>query len=212
MLARLLLFSFIAAACTASLLAVQTPDGASDRSVKNHWQELEKAEAGFDALKAELAGGRLPGAKRQEARHLAAIYRQEGKLAEAAAIYRLLWNEPDPPAQFVRDGRELAAIYLEMAAFPSAIESYQKILAYDRSRLAGDDHEIALDLNNLGLCYFVAGSCSPVKDNAAQYFSMAGHCFDDADSIAQRRSNSALPRVSASRINKEVLGEHRKLL
>lgn len=208
MLARLILFSFIAAACTASLLAVQAPHNGA---VKNHWQELDRAEAGFTNLKSELAGG-LPAAKRQQARQLAAIYRQKGKQAEAAAIYRLLWNQPDEPAQFVRDGRELAAIYLEMAAFSSAIESYQKILAYDQSRLSNDDHEIALDLNNLGLCYFVAGSCSPVKDNAEQYFSMAGRCFDDADSIAQRRSNSALPRVSASKLNKGVLGEHRKLL
>ena len=52
-----------------------------------------------------------------------------------------------------------------MSAFPYAIESYKKILEFDRLRLKPDDPAIIRDLNNLGVCYrcYAVSSSEPSK-------------------------------------------------
>ncbi len=199
--APLLLLSFVAAACTASIMAVR------DRPSANHWSALAEAEGRLNSVKQEVQGKHLKPSSRDSARQLACIYRQQGKLEEAGAIYRLLWIESDEPTEFVRDGRELAAIYLDMAGFASSIECYRRLLDYDLARMSPDDPEIALDLNNLGICYLTAGSCSPDKKNAEQYYILAGRCFAGADQIDRAKNNSALPGRSASAFNKEILSQ-----
>lgn len=198
----LLLLSFMALACTVSIASVREPKNAVD-----YWQSLSAKESGYSALAAEIDRGKLDPAKHEQARQLARIYRQEGKQEEAAKIFRLLWTEHVSPDQFVSDGRELGAIYLDMSAFSSSIESYQKILDYDRGRLQAGDRNIALDLNNLGICYLTAGSCSVNKEYASRYYQLAGRCFAEAQGIEKTSMNSALPGRSPAQINRAVLSE-----
>lgn len=152
----------ISVTCTFSLLSVSEKNGFS-----NHWQTIGAAasELRFDKVKAAVSKQHLDSGELPAARELASLYRQQGKQEEAAKIYRLLWLAPQEPENFVRDALELASLYSDMSAFPYAIESYKKILDFDRLRLKNDHRDIVRDLNNLGVCYrcYAVSSSEPSK-------------------------------------------------
>ena len=108
----------------------------------------------------------MPEALRPRARLLANLYRQQGKQAEAATIYRILWVAAGDKFN-VTDGRELAAIYTDMGGSASAIESYQKIISYDRS--TANQASVATDLNNLGQCYYITACTAADPQQRKQY-------------------------------------------
>lgn len=152
----------ISVTCTFSLLSVSEKNGFS-----NHWQTIGAvaSESRFDKVKAAVSKQHLDSGELPAARELASLYRQQGKQEEAAKIYRLLWLAPQEPENFVRDALELASLYSDMSAFPYAIESYKKILDFDRLRLKNDHRDIVRDLNNLGVCYrcYAVSSSEPSK-------------------------------------------------
>jgi tetratricopeptide (TPR) repeat protein len=140
----------IAATCIFSYMAVS-----EKREISNHWQAIDAvaSEPRFALVKAAVLKKHLDSEMLPPARELASLYRQQGKQEEAAKIYRLLWLAPQDPEGFVGDALELASLYSDMSAFPYAIESYKKILEFDRLRLKPDSPGIVRDLNNLGVCY-----------------------------------------------------------
>ena len=56
---------------------------------------------------------------------------------------------------FVRNGLNLAGIYQDRGAFKEALQSYEGILQYERSRLGEKDVRVARDYNNLGICTYL---------------------------------------------------------
>ncbi|MDP3510511.1 MAG: hypothetical protein Q8T09_21255 [Candidatus Melainabacteria bacterium] len=176
----------VSVTCTYSFLAVSEKTGLS-----NYWQSLSAvaSESRFDKIKAAVSKQHLDSGKLLEARELASLYRQQGKQEEAAKIYRLLWLTPQEPENFVKDALELASLYSDMSAFPYAIESYKKILEFDRLRLKRGHRDIVRDLNNLGLCYrCYAVSSSETSKRQANFELAAAYLADAAEICSANQS------------------------
>lgn len=197
--------AFVCFACLASILYVS--EGNSSLKADNHWQKLDQEETAYADIKTIIARKKLEGRPQEailteeikpRARLLASIYRQQGKQAEAAEIYRLLWLSSGNSPSFGSDARELASLYTDMAAFPSAVESYKKILQYDRDRLPPSDPGIARDLNNLGQCYYTAGCGTLDPKLRRQYFVWAKEQFGFAQNIAAHLSSPERDKVDQS--------------
>ncbi len=146
---------FAIAVSVASISSVLAVSERNKSALPNHWQELElkAGDAKFNLVKAAVKKQQIEPDLLPAARELATIYRQLGKQQDAAKIYRILWLAKQEPKRFVEDALELASLYSEMSAFTYAIESYQKILEFDRLRFPANDPTIARDLNNLAVCY-----------------------------------------------------------
>jgi hypothetical protein len=102
----------------------------------------------------------------------------------------LLWLAPQEPENFVRDALELASLYSDMSAFPYAIESYKKILDFDRLRLKNDHRDIVRDLNNLGVCYRCYAVSSSEPSKRQMNFELAAAHLSEAAKICS--SNQSL--------------------
>ena len=146
---------FAIAVSVASISSVLAVSERCNSGLPNHFQTLESNsnDSKFDAVKAAVKKQQLQPELLPKARELANIYRQLGKQQEAAKICRILWLTSKEPEQFVKDALELASLYSDMTAFTYAIESYKKILEYDRLRFSPNHPAIARDLNNLAVCY-----------------------------------------------------------
>jgi tetratricopeptide (TPR) repeat protein len=176
----------VSVTCTYSLLAVSEKEGFS-----NYWQSLSAiaAESRFDRIKAAVSKQHLDSGELLDARELASLYRQQGKQEEAAKIYRLLWLAPQEPESFVKDALELASLYSDMSAFPYAIESYKKVLEFDRLRLKRGHRDIVRDLNNLGLCYrCYAVSSSETRKRQANFELAAAYLAEAAEICSGKQS------------------------
>ena len=173
--------------CSFCLLSVREKNGFS-----NHWQTIGAvaSESRFDKVKAAVSKQHLDSGELPTARELASLYRQQGKQEEAAKIYRLLWLAPQEPENFVRDALELASLYSDMSAFPYAIESYKKILDFDRLRLKNDHRDIVRDLNNLGVCYRCYAVSSSEPSKRQMNFELAAAHLSEAAKICS--SNQSL--------------------
>ncbi|MBP9810842.1 hypothetical protein KBF38_21240 [bacterium] len=198
----------VSVACTSSLVAVSEKKGFS-----NHWQSLSAvaSESRFDKIKAAVSKQHLDSGELLEARELASLYRQQGKQEEAAKIYRLLWLAPQEPESFVKDALELASLYSDMSAFPYAIESYKKILEFDRLRLKNDQRDIVRDLNNLGVCYrcYAVSSSEPRKIQTN--FELAAACLAEAAKICSTNKSLVDEQLIIS-TNQNVVAQDRDQL
>jgi hypothetical protein len=87
-----------------------------------------------------------------------------------------------------------------MGAFTSAVESYKKILQYDRERLPLSDPAIARDLNNLGQCYYTAACGTADKKLREQYllWSKEQLALAQKAAAANDTTNSVRNRVDRS--------------
>lgn len=190
-IAKLAFASIVSLACIASVLAVSEK---GQGEPLNHWQALSRtaAEPHFDNVKSALAKQHFDIVMLPSARELASIYRQLGKQEEAAKIYRILWLVPQEPDSFVKDALELASLYSDMTAFQYAIESYKKILDFDRKRLTANHPDIVRDLNNLGVCYrCYAVSCSDAQTRHANLKLAELQLSEAAKICSESRSLSA---------------------
>ncbi|HNM50411.1 MAG TPA: hypothetical protein PKN86_11925 [Candidatus Obscuribacter sp.] len=128
----------------------------------NYWQSLE-GEIGRLKESASTVNQ-----DRRAARKLAALLRQNNEQDKAAEILRALWLKPAQPEEFVVDALELASLYTEMGAFDSAIESYEKILDFDRGRLKSKDPQLVRDYTNLAQCYYIkACACGDPQERSS---------------------------------------------
>lgn len=153
----LLAIALIALGCLGSLLYVS--DGNAALKEENHWLKLQALETKYTDVRSAVAKGSVTAELRERARALANIYRQNGKEAKAAEIYRLLWLNQDKSKISVPDGLELASIYSDMGAFSSAVDCYETILKQDIADLQSTDPLLVRDYNNLAQCCYLS-SCA----------------------------------------------------
>lgn|GEM_PF-748034 len=212
-IAPVVVLAFITFACLASLLYVN--EGNNTLKENNRWQVLAQEESRYVDIQVLMSKRpkTLPQSLWIRSRELASRYRETDRQDKAADIYLALWlsqcgsGTPDKTGasyspSFVADARELAGLYTDMAAFSSAIESYQKILQYDQTRLSSDDPAIACDLNNLGQCYYTAGCAEANKPLRQKYFSWAKEQFSASQRLGGRTSE----------LDKKVLRMNQELL
>ena len=140
----------------------------------NYWQSLEEEIARLQASAPDDLRDR------RTARKLAALLRQNNEQDKAAEILRDLWLKPAEPEEFVVDALELASIYTEMGAFDSAIESYEKILDFDRSRLNSKDPQLVRDYTNLAQCYYITACASGDQKKRSNYLEKARLTYETA--------------------------------
>ena len=176
-------------------------EGNSALKEKNHWQNLDQEESKYADLKTRVLDKHVQNIAAEDlvrARELASIYRQQGKQEDAALIYRKLWVTQANLPSFTSDGRELAALYTDMGSYASAVESYQKLLQYDRAQLPASDPAITRDLNNLGQCYYTAGCGTTDNKTRRQYFIWAREQFALAAKTHDVKALSGKDKVDQS--------------
>jgi tetratricopeptide (TPR) repeat protein len=213
LLAALALGSFT---CLGSLLYVS--DANAPLKGSNHWQMLDAQESRYGDVQRQISGLlKLPEAQingsifkageKKRARELALIYRQQGKQEKAAEIYRLLWLSADKGFN-TEDGLALAATYTDMGGFPSAILSYQKILAYDQTSADIDPRSrnalVARDLNNLGQCYYTVACATARGDTRKKYLHWAKEQFIAAAKLTSAERESALINQNLAGVDTEL--------
>jgi tetratricopeptide (TPR) repeat protein len=200
--------AFICLGCLGSILYVNESNPALIED--NHWLKLDQSESQYADVIKFFADGKdhvIPPNMRQKARELATIYREQDKQDKAASIYRMLWVSTADSPEFAEDARALASIYTDMGAFPSAVESYQKILQYDRGRLAPTDPGLARDLNNLGQCYYTAACAANDAKVRHQYFVWAKEQFESA-----RNSGGQSTSTERGRFDRLIIELNQKLV
>lgn len=205
-IAKLCFAIAVSLACIVSVLAVSEKGHGEPL---NHWQTLARtaAEPRFDSIKSALAKQHFDTEMLPAARELASIYRQLGKQEEAAKIYRVLWLAPQQPDSFVRDALELASLYSDMTAFPYAIDSYKKILEFDRKRFTTNHPDIVRDLNNLGVCYRCYAVSSSDAQKRQDNLKLAELYLSEAAKIGKisSESRSSSSEQEAVAVNKKVI-------
>ncbi|MFA6207874.1 MAG: hypothetical protein WCT03_25325 [Candidatus Obscuribacterales bacterium] len=209
-IAKLCFAIAVSLACIASVLVVSEK---GQGEPLNHWQALARtaAEPRFDSIKSALAKQHFDTEMLPAARELGSIYRQLGKQEEAAKIYRVLWLVPQQPDNFVRDALELASLYSDMTAFPYAIDSYKKILEFDRKRLTTNHPDIVRDLNNLGVCYRCYAVSSSDVQKRQDNLKLAELHLSEAAKIGSKSRSFSTEQETVS-VNKKVISINQKVI
>lgn len=182
----LLLAIFFVLAVSRSFIAADKNEHEGD-----HWQSVDNEIAQKGLHAGQLLGkDRLKPDQLKEARELGYLYWQAHRLTDAAAIFRKLWQLDVQSGEqslynkaFVSDARDLGSVCMDLAAFTDALYVYEHLLDYDTRALGARHAQVACDLNNLGIAYYMSGNCQTREVERIRRWEQARACLNRAREI-----------------------------
>jgi hypothetical protein len=108
----------------------------------------------------------------REARDQAHRMWWQGKTQESAKILTEEWNKgiESGGASFIEVARDLSGVYLAQGSFTQSARCYDQLIGYERKVFGDDNYQVASDLNNQGIVFYLAATSTDKPELAKQYF------------------------------------------
>ncbi len=171
-IAYVLLALFICVAVCRSFVQI------SDRPFVNYWRDLDgqKQELTDAHPKDDSEAYKLRSRMEQTLQAQGDYSTAENMLIDDFTRYQ---NSDADRDKFIHKARILAGLKIDLCAFDQAIDSYKHILKYDRQ--ANKDDDLARDLNNIGLAYYMWACVTRDSPTKKKYQMLARDYYQQAE-------------------------------
>ncbi len=182
----IMMLSIICIACLRSFLEASTEQTTKP---SNHWQTLTIRS---QQLAQQIQQTTDPQKKRQLENKLAQLYKQEGKLYDSSLLMSKEWTQGLAEdkrtfrSDFMENADSLAGLYMIEGNLESSKDCYERLLAYDTSRLGSVHACVARDYNNLGVVNFMTATKTEEKAKRDKLLDASLNYFSQAQKVLQQ--------------------------